>query len=107
MRTVAETPQRSSLRTSAETPEDFYLRTHLETPPCAWSDFAYVHANFTEEKSAKLRPERGAVLRTSNLWETPQRRNLRIYAHGSNMEFLRIYAEASSLILEILRKYTE
>ena len=37
-----------------EIPEVFYLRTYAETPPCAWSDFAYVPTNFTEEKSAHI-----------------------------------------------------
>ena len=85
MRTSTQTSQRRNLRISSETPENSHWRTYAETPPCAWSGFAY-----------------------AKLWETPQRRNLRIYAHGSNMEFLRINAEfLSFLILEILRIYAE
>ena len=85
LRTSTQTSQRRNLRISTETPENSHCRTYAETPPCAWSGFAYVQTlgNSTE-------------------------RNVRIYAHGSNMEFLRIYAEfLSFLILEILRTYAE
>ena len=85
LRTSTQTSQRRNLSISAEALENSHWRTHAETPPCAWRSFAYVQT-----------------------LGTPQRRNLRIYTHGSNMEFLRIYAEfLSFLILEILWTYAE